>query len=108
MFLVAISLRKNITGFFVGLAAMEVIARALDRSAFAHILYATGNTVRGHKKAAFRYLQQSMQFILPAILVFLITNKIKSEFRCEKLLLLYIFDLMFLRSNMDVKCILEI
>lgn len=35
-------------------------------------------------------------------------NKIKSEFRCEKLLLLYIFDLMFLRSNMDVKCILEI
>ena len=80
MFLVAISLRKNITGFFVGLAAMEVIARALDRSAFAHILYATGNTVRGHKKAAFRYLQQSMQFILPAILVFLITNKIKSEF----------------------------
>jgi hypothetical protein len=35
-------------------------------------------------------------------------NKIKSEYRCEKLLLLYIFDFMFLRSNMDVKCILEI
>jgi YesN/AraC family two-component response regulator len=35
-------------------------------------------------------------------------DKIKSEFRCEKLLLLYIFDFMFLRSNMDVKCILEI
>ena len=78
--LVAISLRKNITGFFVGLAAMEVIARALDRSAFAHILHATGNTVRGHKKSTFRYIQQSMQFILPAILVFFITNKIKSEF----------------------------
>jgi hypothetical protein len=35
-------------------------------------------------------------------------NKIKSEYRCEKLLFLYIFDFMFLRSNMDVKCILEI
>jgi len=35
-------------------------------------------------------------------------DKIKSEYRCEKLLLLYIFDFMFLRSNKDVKCILEI
>jgi DNA polymerase III delta prime subunit len=35
-------------------------------------------------------------------------DKIKSEYRCEKLLLLYIFDFMFLRSNKDVKCILTI
>jgi hypothetical protein len=35
-------------------------------------------------------------------------EKVKPEYRCEKLLLLYIFDFMFLRSNMDVKCILEI
>ena len=35
-------------------------------------------------------------------------DKIKSEYRCEKLLLLYIFDFMFLRSNVDTKCILEI
>jgi hypothetical protein len=35
-------------------------------------------------------------------------NKIKSEYRCEKLLLLYIFDFMFLRSEKDVKCILTI
>jgi replication-associated recombination protein RarA len=31
---------------------------------------------------------------------------IKSEYRCEKLLLLYIFDYMFLRSNKDIKSIL--
>jgi hypothetical protein len=36
--------------------------------------------VRGHKKSTFRYIQQSMQFILPAVVVFFITNKIKSEF----------------------------
>jgi len=35
-------------------------------------------------------------------------DKIKSEYRCEKLLLLYILDFLFLRSNKDVKCILEI
>jgi len=35
-------------------------------------------------------------------------DKIKSEYRCEKLLFLYIFDFVFLRSNKDVKCILEI
>jgi GTPase SAR1 family protein len=35
-------------------------------------------------------------------------DKIKSEYRCEKLLLLYIFDFMFLRSEKDVKCILTI
>jgi hypothetical protein len=35
-------------------------------------------------------------------------DKIKSEYRCEKLLLLYIFDFMFLRSKIDTKCILEI
>jgi DNA polymerase III delta prime subunit len=35
-------------------------------------------------------------------------DKIKSEYRCEKLLLLYILDFMFLRSEKDVKCILEI
>jgi len=35
-------------------------------------------------------------------------DKIKSEYRCEKLLILYILDFLFLRSNKDVKCILEI
>jgi hypothetical protein len=35
-------------------------------------------------------------------------DKIKSEYRCEKLLLFYIFDFLFLRSNKGVKCILEI
>jgi hypothetical protein len=35
-------------------------------------------------------------------------NKIKSEFRCEKLLLLYLFDYLFLRSNIDLKNISEI
>jgi hypothetical protein len=35
-------------------------------------------------------------------------DKIKSEYRCEKLLLLYIFDFMYLRSEKDVKCILTI
>jgi len=35
-------------------------------------------------------------------------DKIKSEYRCEKLLLLYIFDFIFLRSKKDVKCILTI
>ena len=35
-------------------------------------------------------------------------DKIKSEFRCEKLLLLYIFDFLFLRSNADLKCITTI
>jgi len=35
-------------------------------------------------------------------------DKIKSEYRCEKLLFLYIFDFIFLRLNKDVKCILTI
>jgi hypothetical protein len=35
-------------------------------------------------------------------------DKIKSEFRSEKLLLLYMFDYLFLRSNKDIKYILEI
>jgi hypothetical protein len=30
-------------------------------------------------------------------------NKIKSEFRCEKMLMLYIFDFLFLRSNPSLK-----
>lgn len=30
-------------------------------------------------------------------------DKIKSEFRCEKLLLFYLFDFLFLRSNKDIK-----
>jgi hypothetical protein len=30
-------------------------------------------------------------------------NKIKSEFRCEKMLMLYLFDFMFLRSNPSMK-----
>jgi GTPase SAR1 family protein len=32
-------------------------------------------------------------------------DKIKSEYRCEKMLLLYMFDFLFLRSNKDLKCI---
>jgi GTPase SAR1 family protein len=35
-------------------------------------------------------------------------DKIKLEYRCEKLLLFYIFDFMFLRLEKDVKCILTI
>jgi len=35
-------------------------------------------------------------------------DKIKSEFRCEKLLLLYIFDFIYLRSNNDLKNISKI
>jgi GTPase SAR1 family protein len=35
-------------------------------------------------------------------------DKIKSEFRCEKLLLLYIFDFLYLRLNKDLKCITSI
>ena len=35
-------------------------------------------------------------------------DKIKAEFRCEKLLMLYIFDFLFLRSNKDLKCITTI
>ena len=33
-------------------------------------------------------------------------DKIKSEYRCEKLLILYIFDFLFLRSNKDLKCVI--
>jgi len=32
----------------------------------------------------------------------------KSEYRCEKMLILYMLDFIFLRLNKDVKCILEI
>ena len=35
-------------------------------------------------------------------------DKIKSEFRCEKLLMLYIFDFLFIRLNKDLKCITTI
>jgi len=35
-------------------------------------------------------------------------DKIKLEFRNEKLLLLYMFDFLFLRSKTDLKCILTI
>jgi DNA polymerase III delta prime subunit len=35
-------------------------------------------------------------------------DKIKTEFRCEKLLMLYILDFLFLRSTKDLKCILTI
>jgi len=35
-------------------------------------------------------------------------DKIKSEFRCEKLLLLYLFDFIYLRSNNDLKNISKI
>jgi GTPase SAR1 family protein len=35
-------------------------------------------------------------------------DNIKSEFRCEKLLILYMLDFIFLRSNKDVKCVLTI
>jgi hypothetical protein len=35
-------------------------------------------------------------------------DNIKSEYRCEKMLILYMLDFIFLRLNKDVKCILEI
>jgi GTPase SAR1 family protein len=35
-------------------------------------------------------------------------DNIKSEYRCERLLILYMLDFIFLRSNKDVKCVLEI
>jgi len=35
-------------------------------------------------------------------------DNIKSEYRCEKLLILYMLDFIFLRSNKDVKCVLDI
>lgn len=35
-------------------------------------------------------------------------DKIKSEYRCEKLLLLYLFDFLFLRSDKDIKNVLPI
>ena len=35
-------------------------------------------------------------------------DNIKSEYRCEKLLMLYMLDFIFLRSDKDVKCILTI
>jgi hypothetical protein len=42
----------------------------------------------------------SPQIVANACMCF---DKIKSEFRCEKLLLLYMFDFLFFRSNKDVK-----
>jgi len=35
-------------------------------------------------------------------------DNIKSEYRCEKLLMLYMLDFIFLRSNKDVKCIIAL
>ena len=35
-------------------------------------------------------------------------DKIKAEFRCEKLLMFYMLDYVFLRSNKDLKCITTI
>jgi len=35
-------------------------------------------------------------------------DNIKSEYRCEKLLMLYMLDFIFLRKDKDVKCILQI
>jgi len=35
-------------------------------------------------------------------------DNIKSEYRCEKTLILYMLDFIFLRSNKDVKCMMEI
>jgi GTPase SAR1 family protein len=35
-------------------------------------------------------------------------DNIKSEYRCEKLLILYMLDFIFLRSDKGVKCVLEI
>jgi hypothetical protein len=35
-------------------------------------------------------------------------DKIKLEFRCEKLLLLYIFDFLYLRSKKDLESMLTI
>jgi len=38
----------------------------------------------------------------------MIYDKIRSEYRCEKLLILYIFDFLYLRSEKDLKCIATI
>lgn len=38
----------------------------------------------------------------------IIYEKIRSEYRCEKLLILYIFDFLYLRSEKDLKCIATI
>jgi GTPase SAR1 family protein len=35
-------------------------------------------------------------------------DNIKAEFRCEKTLILYMLDFIFLRSNKDVKCMMEL
>lgn len=35
-------------------------------------------------------------------------DKMKAEYRCEKLMMLYIFDFLFLRSKKDLKCITTI
>lgn len=35
--------------------------------------------------------------------IIMVFEKVRSEFRCEKLLMLYIFDYMYLRSNTDLK-----
>jgi DNA polymerase III delta prime subunit len=40
--------------------------------------------------------------------IFLCFHKIKSEFRCEKLLIFYILDFLFIRSNKDLKNIYSI
>jgi HEAT repeat protein len=40
---------------------------------------ATGNTLRGRRKAVFRYVQQGMNYILPAFVVFYIANKINPK-----------------------------
>jgi hypothetical protein len=38
----------------------------------------------------------------------IIYEKIRSEYRCEKILILYIFDFLYLRSEKDLKCIATI
>jgi GTPase SAR1 family protein len=35
-------------------------------------------------------------------------DNVKAEFRCEKTLILYMLDFIFLRSNKDVKCMMEL
>jgi hypothetical protein len=41
-------------------------------------------------------------------IVYMCFDKIKLEFRCEKLLLLYIFDFLYLRSKKDLESMLTI
>jgi len=49
------------------------------------------------------YLESTSEDRAPVIKLRFCYNKIKSEFRSEKMLMLYLFDLHYLRSNTNLK-----